>query len=182
VAGSVIAKRLVVIADRYLVISYGAASLTHAIYYDILYKQFGKLRVDHIDCFELERGTVESPKKSMAFLANTGAISVLESGVNNSVALGVMILGKYQYVRTRFMQLQSVEFENVNQGAMFSLYDLPSTDGKNLLPAIPGFPSKSIDKLRAYFFHTTALNHSLLLKGNFNAVSVCLTFNVAGAR
>ncbi len=40
------------VANRWLVISYGATSLTHALVYDAALKRWGKLRIDHIDCFE----------------------------------------------------------------------------------------------------------------------------------
>lgn len=40
------------IASRYVVLSYGADSLTHALIYDAALKRWGKVRVDHVDCFE----------------------------------------------------------------------------------------------------------------------------------
>jgi hypothetical protein len=40
-------------SSRYLVISYGKQSLTHALVYDIALKRWGKLRVAHVDAFEL---------------------------------------------------------------------------------------------------------------------------------
>lgn len=40
------------VANRWLVISYGKVSLTHALIYDAALKRWGKLRIDHIDCFE----------------------------------------------------------------------------------------------------------------------------------
>ena len=182
--GNPILKRLVMVADRYLIISYGRGTLTHALYYDTAYKQFGRLKREHTDCFELSLygAGVESQKRTIAFLASTGAIHTLDSDILSTVSSGVMMLGKYQYVRSRLLQLQGVEFENVNTGDTFSLYDLPSQDGKNFTPIVLGYPVYSSGKVRKYFFHNTALNHSLLLKGAFNAVSLNLTFNVAGAR
>jgi hypothetical protein len=44
--------KLAFIGSRYLVISYGVASLTHAIVYDASYKRWGKLKINHVDCFE----------------------------------------------------------------------------------------------------------------------------------
>lgn len=182
VSGVVLLKRLAVVASRYLIISYGNGELTDAIYYDIGYKQFGKLRITHADCFEFERSTVEIPKKSIAFLTENGAIYILNSDIGATNSNGVLVLGKYQYVRTRVLQLQGVELENVNAGATFSLYDLPSFDGKNYETPVEGYLNASSGKFRGYLFHTTALNHSLLCKGNFHLHSGVLTFNVGGGR
>ena len=38
---------------RFVVISYGKTSLTHAIIYDLALKRFGKLKIDHVNAFEL---------------------------------------------------------------------------------------------------------------------------------
>lgn len=181
-AGANIQKRLSLIANRYLIISYGATSLTHALYFDSAYKQWGRLKVTHTDCFEIARSGVEVPKKSIAFLTAAGGVKILNTDVNSASSSGVMILGKFQYVRSRLLQLQRVEFENVNVGDTFSLLDLPAADGKNFGNALVGYLAQSAGKFREYLFHNTALNHSLLLKGAFNAVSLVLTFNVHGAR
>lgn len=184
-SGFEIIKRVVLIADRYLVISYGLTSLTHALFYDISYKQWGRLKVDHADCFELLEyplANTEIPKKSVAFLTAGGGISVLNTDILNPNASGVMILGKFQYVRSRMLQLQEVQFENVNQGDTFNLYDMPTLDGKNFITTVPGYLYASAGKLRDYRFSNIAMNHSILCKGAFNAVSFQLTFNVAGAR
>lgn len=183
--GQQIQKRLVVIADRYLLVSYGVSSLTHALLYDLSYKQFGRLKIAHTDCFEFiayPAGTTEIPKKSIGFLQATGAIKILDADISSATSNGVMILGKFQYVRSRMMQLQAVDFENVNQGDTFALYDMPSLDGKNLGTPIAGYPAAAVGKLRVYSFHNTALNHSILCKGAFNAVSIMLRFFTAGSR
>lgn len=180
--GVVLDKRLVVIASRYLIVSYGIGALTHALYYDSAYKQWGRLKHAHVDCFEFERSSVESPRKSIAFLQSNGAIQTVNSDLVNAEASGVMLLGKMQYVRTRLLQLQRVAFENVNVGDTFSLLDLPAADGKNFGNALTGYLATTSGKYREYLFHNTALNHTLVFKGAWNAVSVVLTFNVSGAR
>ena len=43
--------KLAVVANRYLVLSYGVNALTHALVYDIPMKRWGKLKIDHVDCF-----------------------------------------------------------------------------------------------------------------------------------
>jgi hypothetical protein len=177
---TVIKKRLVIIASRYLVFSYGLTSLTHALVYDTVYKQWGKLKINHVDCFEWVRSDVETPKKSVTFCAANGELYVLDANINNSAANGVIILGKYQYHRARLITLEGVQVENVNQDADFTLFDLPSLDGKNFLPAIVGYNSLSAGQYREYKFHNTALSHSIVLKGGWNATSMQLVFHVHG--
>jgi len=184
-SGTEVKKRITLISDRYVIISYGLQKLTHALYYDIAYKQWGRLKVEHSNCFEVieyQSAATELPKKSIAFLTSSGAIKVMNSDIVNPNANGVMLLGKFQYVRTRVLQLQGVEFENVNQGDSFTLLDLPSLDGKNLQAAIAGYLAQSTGKFREYKFHNTAMNHTLVAKGAFSAVSFQLTFNVGGGR
>lgn len=182
----VVQKRLVLVSDRYLVISYGTpTSLTHAIVYDLSLKQFGKLKIAHVDCFEFQlynQTAIEVPKRSIGFLQNNGTIQVLDFDIDQGTHVGIILLGKYQYVRSRFLQLQNVELENINTGATFSCYDLPALDGKVFEPAVEGYLAASSGKYRRYAFHNTALNHSILGKGQFALTSLVLNFNIAGAR
>lgn len=180
----ILKKRLALVASRYLIISYGITNLTHALYYDISYKQWGRLKLNHVEVFEFWQTSFEVPKKSIAFVSATGEISILNTAINTSgnQSDGVMLIGKFQYVRTRLLTLQRVSFENVNAGNSFRLLDLPSLDGKNFNSAIIGYLHTSNGKHREYLFHNTALNHTLVFKGVFNAVCLLLTFNVASAR
>jgi hypothetical protein len=41
------------IGSRFLVISYGVTSYTHALVFDVALKRWGKLRINHVDCFEI---------------------------------------------------------------------------------------------------------------------------------
>ena len=182
-AGAVLKKKLVIVASRYLVISYGIGALTHALYYDGLLKQWGRLKFTHTDCFEWNRSGTEIPKKSLAFLGASGSLHVLNTDINAPATNGIMIVGKFQYVRTRLLQLQRVALENIEtSGNTFWLYDLPALDGKNFGTAIIGYLAANHTKYREYLFHNTAMNHSLLFKGQFHAVSLVLTFNVSGQR
>lgn len=183
-SGSEIQKRLALIADRYLVISYGVNLLTHALYFDTAYKQFGRLKTTHTDCFEFTAytpGSVEIPKKSVAFITAGGGISILDSDIVSANSNGVMLLGKFQYIRDRTLTLQEVSVENVNPGDTFELLDLPSIDGKNFLPAVTGYLAASLGKQRSYNFFSTALNHTLVYKGAFTAVSFVMKFTMHGA-
>lgn len=41
------------IGSRFLILSYGINSYTHALVFDLALKRWGKLRINHVDCFEL---------------------------------------------------------------------------------------------------------------------------------
>lgn len=177
-------KKLSIISDRYLVISYGILEYTHALIYDISLKRWGKLKFTHVECFEFHLITaesVETPRRSIALMQNTGAISVVLIDNLNSSANGIALLGKFQYVRTRMMQLHTVEVENVVAGSTFRLVDWYTLDGKNRLVK-EATQTYSNGELRAYGFNVVGKNHSLLFKGAYHLCSVELCFSNHGRR
>lgn len=184
-SGAVVQKRLSFVSDRYMIISYGLGKLTHALYYDAGYNSWGRLKLDHVACFEINQyasSEIELPKRSIAFLTSGGGIRVLNTDIGAQGSNGVMLLGKFQYVRSRWIVMQEAAIENVNPNENFELLILPTLDGKNFEPPVTGYLSRSSGKLREYRFRSTALNFTLVWKGAFNAVSFMLTFCVAGAR
>lgn len=181
-SGQLVKKKLAAISNRYLIISYGIGELTHALYYDLAYKQWGKLKIKHVDCFEYNNPATEIPKHAIAFLTNTGEIKLLNSDVNFEGASGVMLTGKYQVLRTRYIQLQRVALDNIEAGNTFSLSALASLDGHNIATVKEGYLRTNVNKFREYLFHVTGLNISLLFMGGFNAVSLVLACNIHGRR
>lgn len=178
-------KKLTLVADRYLVISYGVTSLTHALVYDTVSKRWSKLKVPHIKCFEFSllqaETTTETPRRSMAFLASDGSIVTLRLDTRNPTASGVLLLGKIQYIRQRLTTLYSVEVENVQPESEFRLVDFYTLDGKTLLQKEGYCPDKTA-QVRKYLFNQVGVNHSLLHKGNFNLVCVVTAVGVHGRR
>jgi hypothetical protein len=178
-------KRLVLIADRYLVISYGISTFTHALIYDTISKRWSKLRHNHLEVFEFSllqaETTTESPRRSMAFLAADGSVDTLRIDTRDSASNGVLLLGKIQYIRQRMTSLQSVIVENVPAGVNFDLIDLYTLDGKTLLPKA-GYLLEQGDLTRTYLFGQVGVNHSLLCKGYFNLVSIVAATSVHGRR
>jgi len=178
-------KNLTIVADRYLVLSYGITSLTHALVYDTIMKRYGKLKVPHTSCFEYRLSTpetIDNPRDSLAFMQDSGAIVVVDFNYASQVGDGVLLLGKYQFERTNLLQLQEVHLENIRAGNNLSVSDWPTMDGKNFLTPIPGTLTVNNGNFRQYNVHNTALNHSIMLIGNFFLTSVMLTFNVHGMR
>jgi hypothetical protein len=177
-------RHITVVSDRYLVISYGVTSLTHALVYDLIQKRWGKLKIPHVQCFEHSIDdplATEPARNSIAFLQADGTIITLQNNHRYSNANGVIILGKYQFIRQRTTQLELVDIENVEEGDTFEFYDLFTLDGKNLLESVPTLITEE-GQLRIYSVHKVGKNHSLLFKGAFNLSSLMLTFVLHGRR
>lgn len=179
-------KKLVVIANRYLVISYGKSTLTHALVYDLQQKRWGKLAITHADCFEYALGvpeSVETAKKTFALLKSSGEIVTVDSSLESTIGQGILLLGKFQYVRARLTTIHEVALENIYDHATTSCYILPTLDGKTFLPAVPTVAApEDTGKVVRYRCRVTGLNNSVLVKGAFHIVSIELTFSNAGSR
>jgi len=181
---SALEKKLTVIADRYLIVSYGMYELTHALVYDLVLKRYGKLKFTHVACFTYKIATdtiKEIPRQSIAFLTKDGSIYILDLSIASKSLNGTLMLGKYQYVRSRLLQLDSVVLESSRANQDFDLKIMPSLDGKTTTIVDP-YPS-SVDGLqKEYLCREIGANHSLLIKGGFLIDSLLLTFSLAGKR
>jgi len=173
-------KKVKFIASRYLVISYGIDSFTHAIVYDITLDKLGKLKVDHVDCYECISLQVEVSKESIAFMSSDGSVQYLDFATS-AASEGVCLLGKLQYTRSRMLTLQEVESENIEAGVDCTVSSLYSFDGKTLTK-VDGTLAHTANNVRKHVFHITALNHSLLYVGKFNLTSVLVTYTAGGRR
>lgn len=177
-------KKLAIVADRYLIMSYGIAELTHALVYDFAFKRFGKLKFTHVDCFDYQIPTgaiLETPRQSLAFMDKTGAVSIVDFSIASPDSNGTAILGKYQFARSRLLQLDKVVIESVRPTQQFELTVMPALDGKNLSLSTP-YLSYSSGLTREYQCRDIGQNISLLVQGGFVLDSIVLTFNIDGKR
>ena len=117
-------KRLSFISSRYLVISYGISSFTHAIIFDTVLEKLGKIKLDHVAAFEFTNEQENIERKSIAFLQADTIIQLLEFSKIASSS-GVLILGKLQDRRNHLLTLHKVEVENKGNVAFeeFSVVD-----------------------------------------------------------
>ncbi len=177
-------KRIAFIGGRYLIVSYGIETLTHAIIWDTALQRMGKIKFDHSHCFLygfLDADSGAMPQKQIAFLQADGTVKTLDfysTTAKDSVAL----LGKFQHVRVRHLKLHSVELESIDSDGDFTLFDLPTLDGKTFLPAVPGYLITKAAETRKYLFNVIGVNHSILCKGAFKLNSILLTYSNSGAR
>lgn len=176
-------KAVKVVANRYLVISYGKTSFTHAIYVDLQLKRFGKLKVNHVQVVDLVLGeeSVDVPKNSIGFLQVSGKVVTVDYDSSVAATDACAFLGKYQLVRGQVMQLNAVEFENIEAGDTFSVKDFVSLDGKNATSNTLTLDS-SVGLFRRYVCRLIGLNHALFLTGNFSLNTLILKFKQAGRR
>lgn len=177
-------KKLTVISNRYLVISYGISELTHALVYDLAQLRWGKLKFTHTLCFEynlLSPKVIEVPKDSLAFLQKTGEVYIADFSLHPANSAGTLILGKYQYIRQRLIQMQNVVLENVSDIGSFSLSLMTCLQGKQYT-VYSGYLAQNYPLFRSYNFSQVGINHSLLLQGSFAVDSIVLSFNVHGRR
>ena len=178
------AKKIAMVCDRYLVFSYGVTELTHAIVWDIALKRYGKLKFTHVDIFEYELiapGIVEIPRQSFALLRKDGSVYVIDFALKSLNSNGTAIFGKYQYVRSRLIQMDEVVFENIIPNNSFSLTILPAIDGKNTVNETPNLIDSS-GTYRKYGCRSIGTNISLLAQGGWVINTIVLKFNVHGKR
>lgn len=179
-ASQTMLKKIKFIASRYLVISYGISSFTHALVFDVALNRLGKIRLEHKDVFEYIGNQAEASKESIAFLLASGEVKTLDFSATAD-ASGVLVLGKLQFVRSRNITLHEVEIENVDTGASLEVSTQASLDGKNFT-VVEGTLRSSASNLRTYNFRSEAKNHSIALFGKFNSVTGQVTYVVEGRR
>jgi len=173
-------KKIKFVAARYLVISYGITSFTHALVYDAILQRMGKLKLAHTDCFEYVADQTEISRESIAFLLPSGEVRVLDFSPA-AESSGVLLMGKLQYIRSRLITLLGVDVENVATGSSLTTSTLVSADGKNATEIL-GYESLSAANVRKYLFSSTGINHSLMLTGQFNIITLFITYTINGRR
>lgn len=175
---SAMQKKLTYIASRYIVISYGVTSYTHAIIYDTALDRLGKIKFDHVDVIDYVSAQVEVAKESIGFVTSAGVISTVDFSENNT-GTGVLILGKLQYHISRSITLHGAEVENISSGASFSLSTRAALAGKTE-EVVAGTLAYSEETLRKFRFRSYALHHSLQLIGRFNISSIIISYAPTG--
>lgn len=185
-------RQLSVVANRYLVVSYGIAitspiTYTHAIVYDIAMKRWGKLKITHCQAFEglflNASGSEDSElnaRASLCFALPDGSITRADFSQAATVG-GTIILGKYQHARDRLITLLQVDLESVDTTANITVHDVITLDGKTwktpvLLTPIantsaPQFPARQ-----------TGMNHTLIIQGVWQLYSLMFTYCASGRR
>lgn len=173
-------KKLTLVNDRYLVLSYGvelSQPFTHALVLDLTQTRTGKVKIPHNSVFELRNTSpevIETPRESIAFLQEDGTVQIVDFGLRNLAGNGVMITGRYRLQRSQKTTLQSVTVENIINGADFEMYAYSHIDSKDLVnpqPLVLETPVRPAARSRKFYGTVTGDTLSLLYKGTFNIVS-----------
>lgn len=134
---------------------------------------------------DLVVGFNENPevKGTLAFIQSNGTIKRVDFDYDDPEADGVLLIGKYQFVRNLFTVHQRQEWETVRDFINnFSAHLLVTLDGKTFLPAKSVFAMPSGEAVRIFQQRHTGQNFSILLKGSFNLVSGLVRFSLGGTR
>ena len=177
-------KAVSIVADRYLVISYGLTELTHAIVYDLVMKRYGKLKETHVKAFTYSlpaSSIMEAPRQSFGLLKADGSVVVVDFSVASATSNGTAILGKYQFVRSRLLQLDTIEVESIRPAQTLALTVMTALDGKNTVNSTPAALYTG-GLTREFGCRAVGINHSLLFQGGFMLNSLVLQFHVHGKR
>lgn len=183
-------KQIAVIANRYLVISYGILNtfpqtFSHALVYDISMKRWGKIKFTHVQAVEYigaqNNGTQDAARTSFCLLAPLGQMYEVDFSQMAGTG-GTIILGKYQHARDRLLTLQQVDLEFIPQtAAMPTVNLLPTYDGKTFQASVPLTPISNTGAPQ-YPCRTTGMNISIIVQGIFRLDSLMLIYNANGRR
>lgn len=180
------ARAVAVIGDRYFVISYGqtiGAPFTHAIVVDLAQGRMGKLKIEHVMCFErrdLTFGNVETPRDTIAFLTTTGLCKALDFGADKLTTDAILLLGKFQLSRSKLCEVQELELENAGSNGPMELKVYNSVNGKDLGTPTDGYLADESEFYQRWLLNGAGVNHTLFLRGTFNIISYVLWLTLHG--
>jgi hypothetical protein len=179
---NLVSTHIYYLLDRYVVVStqFGSETqFTHAFVYDVLLQRYGILKVSHAYVFA-DATTLTFVPKFAGERPQTWSLNIYDP---NSIFQGVLLLGKFQYIRDRWIQLEGIEIESAQDTDRvirnFSLLLFQSRDGKNFLPPVT-IPTSGTGNLITAPTHKTAKSHSIMLKGAFDVNTLQLDFRIAG--
>lgn len=175
-------KKLTMVSNRYMVFSYGVTALTHALVYDFALARWGKIKLNHVDCFEYSYpsgAVVETPRRSIGFMQADGTLIVAIISYDTTGSNGVIVLGKYQLDRAHYIGMQEIHLESIKTGNILGVRLLTSIDGTNTSSTFPVLAT-SVGTYRRYNCNATGMNHSIVINGAFHLHSMELKFTEEG--
>lgn len=184
--GYKIYKKMVTVAGRYLVISYGTnpSIFAYALIIDLQLGRYGKIKRDHTDVFEwLNYITYPNDiaRQSIVFASNTGQLSYVTLDNANASASGILVLGKFQFVRTRMMGMHILELESPYDANAVTVKLITSLDGKTTASVKTAVTSTINANVHKTFWQATVgRNHMFAISGNFKLSAAQLTVSDEG--
>lgn len=188
--------KLTVAASRYICVSVQkgtvtVAGLEYPVYrdvwvFDLALQRWGRIVREHFEVFSTQ-------DNKLALIDADGRVVIADN--SNSLdglygverAAGVLVMGKYQYTRQRKLTLQEITFDN-----LYPVLMIDPLTGVELGVEYPEVYTLNDESgaweptyrrnQDSYVTRKTALNHSIMLKGNFNLNTVVLEFVNHGGR
>ena len=169
--------------DRYILLPIG----TYTYVYDILLQRYGRLKISGMILQRADDVATELHFVS-GDAGNLGSKLTFDIYNTSYTFSGVLALGRFQYVRSRKIKLEEIEFEgppNTSESPVpyATCVILPCQDGRNFdTPVTPMLTADSTGGLLHYLCHQTAQNHTVVIKGAFSVNTLQLSFVPAGAK
>lgn len=192
--------------NRYIILSVGNGIITvnatyeYCIVFDTLLNRYGRLKIKHTSLFDavklistgnegLKLGFFNEFDNSTYTWDLTTANSSFGDPTPPVKHKGVILLGRFQGVRSRTICMEGVEVESPQDAYLsdpttpnFEVVLYPSLEGKDLsTPVIPyDASSPGLSAVKKYLCHTESRNLSVLIKGAFDLSTVELKFHLGG--
>lgn len=176
--------KVALIGKRFLAISYGEkieTSFTHILVYDFGLRRWGKLRVSHVDAFELPTLPSGSPEPGNSFgiLQSNGRLVSVDNSDSADIVgdQSVLVWGNLQTKRGGGQQLLAVEASNTISGMTESAWH-PSLDSKMWMPSVRPFLVHTSKDLSRWQERVPGLSHAISFTGPFHLTSLVLTVDI----
>jgi len=194
--GKVEEAKIVTIGTRFVCVSVkdsSATFYTQCWVYDLALDRWGRIVKDHLEVFETENSLIGFITADKRFLT---VDSPFATGYAERVEADMpyIAMGRYQWSRARLTILQGIEIENLYPADLYdefgnqygedvypSVYVLSALDGKSGSFATTYRSTEISDAFATYLYHTTAVNHVILVKGHFDLNSLVLTMSNGGS-
>lgn len=123
-----------------------------------------------------------TPKQNLAFMQQDGTVQLVDFQISEANADGVFIIGKFQFQRGNMFVHHTTDVESVGSTAAFSMYLLPTFNGKDFETAIETVDNSIGVLTRTLAKRYTAKNISLCLIGAYNLTSMVINYTIGGFR
>lgn len=161
--------RIAHLVPRYLVVSYGVSSYTHALIYDLALKRWGKLKVTHIAALSISAEASDGVQ--LLFPQSDGAILKLDYRGTHSNS--TVMIGGISLQRDKVHTLLEVACDTT----AYLSYAVSENFGI-------GTKVPLTESLRdnSYFCRSSGRNHTLIMEGTFNLTNLQVTLTQGGNR
>lgn len=157
-------------------------------YGDITYDELAAFSYDDLafttyDGLAIGIDIPERPKKDLAFLQGDGKVVTVNFNYGGATANGVLMLGKFQFQRNKWIEHQISDIENVRLGNAFRFVLFPTLDGKTFTTPYEMVARNLIVNaplMKRYAHWLPAQNLTACFIGAFNLTSYQMNFTLGG--